>query len=125
MSVPVSFTAVGGTLAPIAADPYGLTSGRAWASAAAVLALAGAVLGGLALSRAAGRPGRSVAALLLGAFGVVAGALVVGTADGGLGTGNGLGGGVVALALGLTGIVLGGIGLARARRAGRAARPGF
>jgi hypothetical protein len=37
------------------------------------------------------------------------------TADGGLGTGNGLGGGIVAMALGLISMVLGGLTLIRSR----------
>jgi hypothetical protein len=50
--------------------------------------------------------------------GVVLGAVVLATADGGLGTGNGLGGAVVALVVGLIGMVLGGLALARLRRTG-------
>ena len=44
------------------------------------------------------------------------GGLVVITADGGLGTGNGLGGGVVAMMVGLIGMALGGVALVRSRR---------
>jgi hypothetical protein len=44
--------------------------------------------------------------------------VVVATAEGGLGTGNGLGGAVVALVVGLIGIVLGGLALSRLRRTG-------
>jgi hypothetical protein len=55
-------------------------------------------------------------ALVLAPIGLVIGGLVVATADGGLGTGNGLGGGVVAMMVGLIGIALGGLALARARR---------
>jgi hypothetical protein len=44
------------------------------------------------------------------------GGLVVATADGGLGTGNGLAGGVVAMVVGLIGMALGGLALARSRR---------
>ena len=43
-------------------------------------------------------------------------ALVVATADGGLGTGNGLAGGIVAMMVGLIGMALGGLALARSRR---------
>lgn len=84
--------------------------------------LIGAVIGGLALARAArnigagtGRRG-AIVALVLGPIGLIAGGLVVATADGGLGTGNGLGGGVVAMMVGLVGMVLGGLALARSRR---------
>ena len=51
----------------------------------------------------------------LAPIGLVVGGLVVATANGGLGTGNGLGGGVVAMILGLIGMVLGGLALARSR----------
>ena len=47
---------------------------------------------------------------------VIVGGLHTANSAGGLGTGNGLAGGVVALALGLIGLVLGGLALARSRR---------
>jgi hypothetical protein len=52
----------------------------------------------------------------MGPIGLVIGGLVVATADGGLGTGNGLGGGVVAMVVGLIGMALGGLALVRSRR---------
>jgi hypothetical protein len=55
-------------------------------------------------------------ALVLGLIGLVIGGLVVATADGGLGTGNGLGKGIVAMMVGLIGMTLGGLALARSRR---------
>ena len=55
-------------------------------------------------------------ALVLGPIGLVIGGLVVATADGGLGTGNGLAGGIVAMMVGLIGMALGGPALARSRR---------
>jgi hypothetical protein len=73
---------------PAAVTVYTMTPERITASVAAVVALIGAVVGGLALARSAG----------------------------GLGTGNGLGGGVVAMIVGLIGMTLGGLALARARR---------
>lgn len=57
-------------------------------------------------------------ALVAGLVGLVLGGLVATTADGGLGTGNGLGGAYVAMLLGLTGTLLGGLALARSRRTG-------
>jgi Family of unknown function (DUF6223) len=98
-----------------------MTPERLGATAAALLALIGVVLGGLALARSTGRtrtgPGQrgAIAALVLGLIGMALGGLVVATADGGLGTGNGLGGGIVALALGLIGMALGGLALGRSR----------
>lgn len=105
-----------------AAVGYGMTPRRAWASMAVVMALAGAVIGGRALARAASRMGSSngrsgaIAALVLGPAGFAGGGMVVATANGGLGTGNGLGGGVVAMLAGLTSLTLGWLALARSRR---------
>ena len=55
-------------------------------------------------------------AAVVGLIGAVIGGLVVATAEGGLGTGNGLGGGVVAIVVGLIGMALGALALARSRR---------
>jgi hypothetical protein len=107
---------------PSAVSAYTLTPERIAASTAAVVALTGAVIGGLALARSARRIGSghgrrgAVVALVLGPIGLIIGGLVVATADGGLGTGNGLGGGVVAMMVGLIGMALGGLALARSRR---------
>ena len=107
-----------------AVSPHILTPRRAGASLAVVVALIGAVIGGRALARAAGRIGATngrrgaIVALVLGPIGLVSGGLVVATAKGGLGTGNGLGGGVVAMMVGLIGMTLGGLALTRPRRTG-------
>ncbi|WP_326770925.1 DUF6223 family protein (plasmid) [Streptomyces sp. NBC_01591] len=109
---------------PVAASVSGLTPERAWATTAALLALVGVVLGGMALARSAGHIGNgiggrgAIAALGAGLIAVVNGGLVVVTADGGLGTGNGIAGGYVALVLGLIAVVLGGLARTRSRRAG-------
>ena len=65
-------------------------------------------------------PGRigAIAAAVVGLIGAVIGGLVVATADGGLGTGNGLGGGIVSMMVGLIGMALGGLALSRSRRSG-------
>jgi hypothetical protein len=108
---------------PAAASVYTMSPGRIGASVAAVVGLIGAVIGGLALARSAGRIGTgngrrgAIVALVLGPIGLVIGGLVVATADGGLGTGNGLAGGVVAMVVGLIGMALGGLALVRSRRA--------
>jgi len=108
---------------PAAVNAYTQTPKRIMASGAAVTGLVGAVIGGLALARSAGRIGNrngrrgAIVALVLGPIGLVVGGLVVVTADGGLGTGNGIAGGVVAMMVGLIGLVLGGLALARSRRA--------
>jgi len=108
---------------PAAAPVYTATPQRIVAGTAVLAALIGAVIGGLALFRAARRIGNhgrrgAVFALVLGPIGLVSGALVVATAKGGVGTGNGVAGGVVAIMVGLIGIALGGLALARSRRAG-------
>ncbi|MFI8497807.1 DUF6223 family protein [Streptomyces sp. NPDC085524] len=112
---------------PIAADAYELTAGRLVGTVAALVALAGVVIGALALARSAGRIGNgngkrgAFVALVTGLFGVVIGAVNLGVADGGPGTGNGVIGGALALALGLIAVVLSRLALVRSRRAGRPA----
>jgi len=93
---------------------YVLGVGRTVPSSAAVLALAGLVLGGWALARSHRRS--AVIALVLGLIGGVVGGLHAANAAGGLGTGNGLAGAVIAVVLGVIGLVLGGLALARSRR---------
>src|SRR5215207_6515510 len=73
-----------------AVDAYTLTADRLWATTAAVLALVGVVIGGLALA----------------------------PADGRISTGNGVVGAIVALVLGVIGMVLGRLALVRSRRSG-------
>jgi hypothetical protein len=113
-----------GSVQPAAASVYTMSPGRIGASVAAVVGLIGAIIGGLALARSAGRIGTgngrrgAIVALVLGPIGLVIGGLVVATADGGVGTGNGLGGGIVAMTVGLIGMALGGLALVRSRRTG-------
>ncbi|MER7958235.1 DUF6223 family protein [Streptomyces sp. NPDC096030] len=110
---------------PFAADLSTVSAGRVGASLSALLGLLGSVCGGLALARTTGR-GRVVArarrygaatALTTGAIAVVAGGTVAATAEGGLGTGNGLGGAYVAVLLGLLALTLGALARSRARGA--------
>jgi hypothetical protein len=77
---------------PAATTVYGLTPRRLWATTAAVVALAGVVIGGLALARpasrfgaASGRPG-AIVALVAGLIAVVNGVLNVVIANGGPGS---------------------------------------
>ncbi len=106
---------------PAATTVHGLTPQRLWASAGAVVALIGAVMGGLAVARpagsgaASGRRGAMVA-LVMGPIGLVSGGMILASADGGPGTGNGVVGGAAAMVLGLIGMVLGALVLARSRR---------
>lgn len=99
-------------------DAYGLTGDRIVATAAALITLAATVIGVLALLRPDGRRGmrRSATALAAGTIGMIVGGLVVVTADGGPGTGNGIVGGYAALVVGLIAGILGGVALARSRR---------
>ncbi|WP_424532052.1 DUF6223 family protein [Sphaerisporangium viridialbum] len=107
---------------PTAASAYTLTAGRLWSLVAVLLGLAGAVIGGLALARSAGRTGTgtgrrgAIVALVAGLAGALIGGLVVAAADGGPGTGYGIVGGFVALVVGLIAMVLGGLALAHSRR---------
>ena len=109
---------------PAATTVYGLTLRRLWATTAALLALVGVVIGGLALARSAGRIGTgngrmgAIVALLAGLIAVVNGGLNLAIAKGGPGTGNGVVGGAVALVLGLIAMALCGLALARSRRTG-------
>jgi hypothetical protein len=106
---------------PATTTVYGPTPRRLWASAIAMLALVGVVVGGLALRRSAGRIGTgrmgAIVALSAGLLAVVNGGLNLAIAKGGPGTGNGVVGAAAALVLGLFGMVLGGLALARRRRA--------
>jgi hypothetical protein len=108
---------------PAAITVYGMTPRRLWATAVAVLALVGVIIGGVALRRSsAGRIGtgnrrmEAIVALLAGLIAVVNGVLNLALATGGPGTGNGVIGGAAALVLGLIAMVLAGLALARSRR---------
>jgi hypothetical protein len=107
---------------PAATTVYGLTPRRLWATTVAVLGLAGAVTGLLALARpdsrfgaASGRFG-AIVALVTGLIAVINGGLNLAIANGGPGTGNGVVGGAAAFVLGLIALALGGLALARCRR---------
>jgi hypothetical protein len=99
----------------LASAVYVLGVGRTVPTIAAGLALIGLATGGWALARPGRRTG-TVTALLLGIVGVVVGGLHGANAAGGLGTGNGLAGAVIAVVLGLAALGLGGVALARSRR---------
>jgi hypothetical protein len=107
---------------PAATTVQGLTPRRLWATMTALLALAGVVVGGLALARPAGRFGATsgqsgaMAALTAGIVAVVNGGLNLAMASGGPGTGNGVVGGAAALVLGVLAAALSGLALVRSRR---------
>ncbi|MEO3884511.1 DUF6223 family protein [Nonomuraea sp. B5E05] len=100
-------------------DTFIGTPERIWASVAALVALAGVIIGWPALRsvrRGNGGRGAATVALGTGLIGGLNGAVKLAVADGGLGTGNGVFGAAVALVLGLAGAVLGGLALARSRQ---------
>ena len=105
-----------------AVDAFTLTTGRLAGTVAALVALAGVVVGGLTLARSAGRFANgnrkrgAIVALAAGLTGMVIGGLVVAAAEGGPGTGYGIVGGFAALVIGLIATVLGWLALARFRR---------
>jgi hypothetical protein len=106
---------------PAASTVYGLTVRRLWATASAVLALVGVVVGGLALVRPVSRFGTAsgplgaILALVMGLIAAVNGGLNLAVATGGPGTGNGVVGGAAAFVLGLIALATGGLALARSR----------
>ena len=102
-------------------NDYSLTSGRLFASAAALIALAAVVLGWYALVRPGPRS-RPVAAVIVGAVGLLTGGVVIAVADGGPGTGGGVVGGYVAVVFALIGVGLGWLALGRASRRTRTPR---
>ena len=101
-------------------DAFTLTPGRLLGTVGALVALAGVVVGGLALARPAGRIGTgkrgALVGLVAGLTGMIIGGLVVAAAEGGPGTGYGIVGGFAALVIGLIATVLGWLALARSRR---------
>jgi hypothetical protein len=106
---------------PAAATVYGPTARRLWATTAAMLALVGVVIGGLALGRPANRFGTAsgrlgaILALVVGVIAAFNGGLNLAVANGGPGTGNGVVGGAAAFVLGSIAVVIGGLALARTR----------
>lgn len=103
-----------------AVDADTLTTGRLVGTVAVLVALAGVIIGGLAVARPASRTGTgrlgATLALSAGLTGMVIGGLVVAAAEGGPGTGYGIVGGFAALGVGLIAVLLGGLALARSRR---------
>jgi hypothetical protein len=105
-------------LAGSTVDAGTLTLDRAVATVAALVALAGAIVGGITLARSTGSgvTRRPFVALAAGVAGTLVGILVLATADGGPGTGNGVVGGYAAVMFGLIAVLLGGLALRRSRR---------
>jgi hypothetical protein len=107
---------------PAASTVYGMTSRRLWATSAALMALLGVAIGGLALARPVTRfrtvsaRHAAILALIVGLVAAVNGGLNVAVANGGPGTGNGVIGGAAAFVLGLIGAAIGVLALARSGR---------
>ncbi|QFG22372.1 DUF6223 family protein [Actinomadura sp. WMMB 499] len=98
------------------ADVFAMSPGRLGAVVAALAGLAGVALAGRALARpTASARHFAVASLLAGPFGIALGGVVAATADGGIGTGNGLGGAFVSMLVGSLATLLGALALARTR----------
>jgi len=113
---------VGHVSEPAGSTVYGLTTRRLWATSAALMALLGVTVGGLALTGRVSRFGTAsvrhaaILGLVLGLIAAVNGLLNVALANGGPGTGNGVVGGAAAFVLGLIGVAIGGLALTRSGR---------
>jgi hypothetical protein len=107
---------------PASITVHGVTARRLWATTAAVVALIGVAIGGLALARPANRFGAdsgrlgAIVVLIAGLIAVTNGWLNLAVAKGGPGSGNGVVGGAAAFVLGIIALALGGMALARRRR---------
>ncbi|MET8864849.1 DUF6223 family protein [Nonomuraea sp. NPDC004580] len=118
LTSPLALDATAAHLLAQPVDAYALTTGRVWSVVGAVLGLAGIAIGGLALARSTGRFGRKGAAIALtaGLATAVIGGWIIAAAEGGPGTGYGIVGGYVDLAMALIALVLGTLALLRSRR---------
>jgi membrane protein implicated in regulation of membrane protease activity len=101
---------------------YGLTSKRQFALVALGLALVSVIFGWRSFRKSASRisnlTGKRgvIVAIVSGLIAVIGAGLNLATANGGPGSGNGVLGSAQALVLGLTGMFLGGLAMARFRR---------
>jgi FtsH-binding integral membrane protein len=97
----------------------GLTSGRLWALLPGVIALISIIIGGLALrfsARIEFKKRGGITALVGGAVCIILSIVHLARATGGFGTGSGKLGAIVALVLGITAMILGGMALSRYRK---------
>jgi hypothetical protein len=114
------------TLVDIAAAAEDPGSGRLGSVVAVLLGIASVAAGWLALAQARRRVAHNglnaaLTSLLLGLTGVVVSAVLLSDSGGDVGTGNGRGGSIVALAVGVVGIGVGGLATTRSRRVARSA----
>ena len=116
--IALSAAPAGVPVQPAGVSVYTMSPGRIASILANLIGLMGAITGRRALAIASERRRRAILALVLGPIGFIIGALVVTTAKGGIGTGHGLAGGLVAMTVGLIGMALGGMAFVRSRRTG-------
>lgn len=100
-----------------------VTAGRLWSIVAGLLGLTGIIIGAIALTRGA-RNINSVQrtgtiALVLASIGILLSVIHLARTTGGFGTGKGRAGAIVAIIIGLIGIILSRIAVRRARRIGK------
>jgi hypothetical protein len=100
----------------IVATDFTLGTGRTIPTVAAVFGLVGVVLAALAFIRPALLRLTGPISMVLSLISLAVGGLHAAYAAGGVGTGNGLAGAVVAVILGVLGIALGSLAYSRARR---------
>ncbi|MBL8683847.1 MAG: hypothetical protein JNK05_32040 [Myxococcales bacterium] len=116
----VGCTALRASADPTAGRVFAMSRGRLASLGADFVALVGVALGGLALTGRLGgnaRPG-ATAAVVVGLIGASLGGRLAATAAGGVGTGHGFGGAVVAIVLGVCSTILGALALARSHGGG-------
>ena len=100
-----------------------ITTGRLWSIVAGVVGLAGLIIGRIALLRSA-RNIRSAqrmgsVALIMGLISVIVSGYHLASTTGGFGTGKGRAGAIIAMIIGLIGIIFGRLALTRSRRIAR------
>ena len=105
-----------GFILNIVAAGLTLGTGRTIPTVAAIIGLVGVVFGGLALFRSSWFRLGGPASIGIGLISAIVGGLHTAYAAGGVGTGNGLAGAVVAVVLGLISVGLGALSYSRARR---------
>ena len=112
------------TVAQVSSDAgvagvFALSSGRLAAIAAVLLGLTSMVSAGLSWARvpAGTARRRAMVAMVAGLTGMALAGMVVTVSAGGVGTGNGVGGAILGMGLGLIGVVLAGLVRARDRSA--------
>lgn len=101
-----------------------VTTGRLWSIVAGLLGLIGLIIALMALARAARRTHSAqrmgTVALVLGSICIALSVFHLARTTGGFGTGKGRAGAIVALVIGLTGIIFSRLAVTRSRRIAKA-----